>query len=283
MAGVAAAATDNGEGIAVGGMERQHCFRSRCWTRNGEGFTSTVINGIYEAVDRGAKVINLSLATDDLRAAAPGRDHRGLQPRRARGRGRRQQRRSGRHRNTSPKYPAAMDHVLSVAATVQNDTLAPFSRRGPWVDMAAPGNGLDHHDRRWWIRARPAARRWRRRWWPAPRRCSSPKDSTPRPTRVTAQLVRTGQPINDGVGGVIRRLNVGQATETASPYGTGFPRRHVRCGGRARRRVRRQGDRHRRRRRRRPARAHVLHADEPDRRRILCLRPPASTAASTWR
>src|SRR5205085_4443304 len=40
----------------------------------------------------------------------------------------------------------------------------------------------------------------------------------PSPDAVTAQLVRSGQPLNDGAGGVIRRLNVGLATETASPY-----------------------------------------------------------------
>jgi hypothetical protein len=42
------------------------------------------------------------------------------------------------------------------------------------------------------------------------------------PDAVTAQLVRTGIPLNDGAGGVIRRLNVGLATETAAPYGAGY-------------------------------------------------------------
>ncbi|MDP1793855.1 MAG: S8 family serine peptidase, partial [Acidimicrobiales bacterium] len=45
----------------------------------------------------------------------------------------------------------------------------------------------------------------------------------PSPDAISAQLVRTGQPINDGAGGVIRRLHIGNATEQTSPYGTGFP------------------------------------------------------------
>jgi hypothetical protein len=36
-------------------------------------------------------------------------------------------------------YPAANTHVLSVAATDQNDQVAPFSSQSPFVDLAAPG------------------------------------------------------------------------------------------------------------------------------------------------
>jgi subtilisin family serine protease len=36
-------------------------------------------------------------------------------------------------------YPAAYAHVLTVAATDENDSPLPFSTFGPWVDLAAPG------------------------------------------------------------------------------------------------------------------------------------------------
>ena len=42
-----------------------------------------------------------------------------------------------------PSYPANFDGVLSVAAVDGTDnSLAKFSRHGPWVDIAAPGVGV---------------------------------------------------------------------------------------------------------------------------------------------
>ncbi|HXY80438.1 MAG TPA: S8 family serine peptidase [Gaiellaceae bacterium] len=38
-----------------------------------------------------------------------------------------------------PDFPGAYPHVLTVAATDQSDTVAPFSSQGAWVDLAAPG------------------------------------------------------------------------------------------------------------------------------------------------
>jgi hypothetical protein len=39
-------------------------------------------------------------------------------------------------------YPASYPHVLAVAATDENDAVAPFSTVGPWVDLAAPGTDI---------------------------------------------------------------------------------------------------------------------------------------------
>jgi len=44
--------------------------------------------------------------------------------------------------NGHPDFPAAYAHVLTVAASDQNDTVPSFSSEGPWVDVAAPGVGL---------------------------------------------------------------------------------------------------------------------------------------------
>lgn len=220
VAGVAAAATNNGVGVASVGWDAS-ILSIKVLDAQGEGFTSAVVNGINQAADRGAKVINLSLATtvyeQPLQDAITSAYNRGVLVVAAAGNNDEQ---GGS--NTSKKYPAAMDHVLSVAATVQNDTVATFSRRGPWVDMAAPGNALVTTSAGGGYAAASGTS------------MASPmvagaaalliaQGYEPSPDAITAQLVRTGQPINDGVGGVIRRLNVGNATETTSPYGTGFP------------------------------------------------------------
>ena len=50
---------------------------------------------------------------------------------------------AGNQFDTAPSYPAAYDGVLSVAAVDgSDDSLAKFSRHGPWVDIAAPGVGV---------------------------------------------------------------------------------------------------------------------------------------------
>lgn len=41
-----------------------------------------------------------------------------------------------------PVYPAAYDHVISVASTDQNDHLSTFSNFGNWIDVCAPGTNI---------------------------------------------------------------------------------------------------------------------------------------------
>jgi hypothetical protein len=102
-----------------------------------------------------------------------------------------------------------------------NDTVASFSRRGPWVDIAAPGNALytttnggGYGAASGTSLASPVVA--------AAAALLIAQGYEVSPDALTEQLIRTGQPINDGVGGVVQRLNIGQATETTSPYGTGF-------------------------------------------------------------
>ncbi|MBA2609927.1 MAG: S8 family serine peptidase [Actinobacteria bacterium] len=219
VAGVAGAATNNAQGVASLGWNAR-LLSVKVLDQNGEGFTSWVINGIFEAVNRGAKVINLSLASTEyeqpLQDAINNAYNKGVLVVAAAGNNDGQGGTS-----TSPKYPAAMNHVLSVAATMQNDTVAAFSRRGATVDMAAPGNGLvttgaggTYVLASGTSLAAPVVS--------AAAALVIAQGLETSPDAVTAQLVRTGQPLNDGVGGVIRRLNVGFATETAAPYSLGF-------------------------------------------------------------
>src|SRR5256885_17255354 len=43
---------------------------------------------------------------------------------------------------SSASYPASSPHVFTVAATDQNDAVAPFSSASPALDVAAPGAAI---------------------------------------------------------------------------------------------------------------------------------------------
>ena len=47
-------------------------------------------------------------------------------------------------REKSGSYPAALDNVIAVAATVKDDTRASYSNYGDWVDVSAPGGNSDN-------------------------------------------------------------------------------------------------------------------------------------------
>jgi thermitase len=131
-AGVAAADTDNGEGIA-GVAWNCRILPVKVTESDGSGYYSWLIDGIIWATDQGADVINLSLGgdVDDLfleDACKYAFDH-GVVIAAAAG------------NDSGPVvYPAAYDaYVLAVAATDYNDAVADFSNFGPEVDVAAPG------------------------------------------------------------------------------------------------------------------------------------------------
>jgi len=133
VAGVAAANTNNGIGIA--GVARNcRILPVKVTDANGDGYYSWIIDGIIWAANQGADVINLSLGGDvddpmledackyahdqgAVVVAAAGNDGVGM-----------------------VLYPAAYDdYVLAVAASDYNDAIADFSSFGPQVDVAAPG------------------------------------------------------------------------------------------------------------------------------------------------
>jgi subtilisin family serine protease len=137
-AGIAAAATDNADGIAGAGWR---CRIMPLKVANPDsGLTSSAIAGGFAyAVDEGASVISMSfggpgdpgvpeffqalvdMATNSgvLCVAAAGNDGDSIRV-----------------------YPAACDHVLSVGATGPDNARADFSNWGPWVDVAAPGSSM---------------------------------------------------------------------------------------------------------------------------------------------
>jgi thermitase len=98
-----------------------------------QGDDAEIARGIVWAVDRGARVINLSLAGFDesaalrasLRYAA---DKRVIVVAAA-----------GNDGESSPAFPAADPTVVGVAATDPSDRVYGWSNRGRWVTLAAPG------------------------------------------------------------------------------------------------------------------------------------------------
>lgn len=132
VAGIAAADTDNSEGIA-GVAWNCKILPVKVTEADGTGFYSWIIDGIIWAADQGADVINLSLGGDFddpfLEDACKYAFERGVVLVASAG-----------NDAGSVLYPAAYDsYVLAVAATDYNDDPADFSNFGPQVDVAAPG------------------------------------------------------------------------------------------------------------------------------------------------
>lgn len=132
VAGIAAAVTNNSEGIA-GVAWNCKILPVKVADENGEAFYSWIIEGIIYAVDNDARVINISLGgpfpqealeealyyakkNEVLVVAAAGNDSEAV------------------------LYPAAYDqYCVGVSATDYNDSRASWSNHGPEIDVAAPG------------------------------------------------------------------------------------------------------------------------------------------------
>ena len=131
VAGIAAAATNNGIGIA-GISWGARVMPVKVLDQYGNGWYSDIADGIVYAADNGAKIINLSLggaaASQTLCQAAAYAQQKGALLVAAAG-----------NAGAAVLYPAACDGVLAVAATDRSDQRASFSNYGPEVDLAAPG------------------------------------------------------------------------------------------------------------------------------------------------
>jgi subtilisin family serine protease len=132
VAGVAAAVTDNAEGIA--GM---------CWgctimpikamQASGVANYSDIAQGVLYAAQKGAEVINLSLGGYSYSSAL----HEAIQAA-VNDYGVVVVGGAGNDGVDTPFYPAAYPEVLAVAGTDQSDVRASFSDYGTWVDVSAP-------------------------------------------------------------------------------------------------------------------------------------------------
>lgn len=133
VAGIASAATDNGQGVAsIGFNVKLIPVKSS----NSAQFVSDAYAGVVWAYQNDADVINMSwggsgysqtgqnimnnaYSAGCVNVAAAGND------------------------NTSTVfYPAGYDNVISVASSRENDAKSGFSNYGTWIDITAPGSSI---------------------------------------------------------------------------------------------------------------------------------------------
>ncbi|MBK5306092.1 MAG: S8 family serine peptidase [Frankiaceae bacterium] len=136
VSGVVAASTNNKKGVA-GISWGATVLAERVLNAAGSGSMCTVAAGIIDAVDAGARVLNLSLgaAGDGCpfvmeQALGYARDHDALVVVSAGNDG---------ARGNPVNYPAGCDGAFAVSATDTQDKPAKFSEYGPQVDISAPG------------------------------------------------------------------------------------------------------------------------------------------------
>ena len=135
VAGIAAAITNNGIGVAGLGYDST-IMNVKVMNDNGFGTLGGVASGIIWAADNGAEVISMSLGayvySSTLEDAVNYAWSKGVVVVGAAGNG----------GKTTPFYPAAYANCIAVAATYPWDAKADWSNYGDWVDVAAPGGGI---------------------------------------------------------------------------------------------------------------------------------------------
>jgi subtilisin family serine protease len=138
VAGIAAAQTNNGIGVAgtaVADINAVKLMPVKVLDAEGQGYDFTIAAGITWAVDHGARVINLSLGGADagivLKDAVLYAYQGGCVVVAAAG--------NEALEGNPVCYPAAYDHVISVAACNYSGSRAGYSVYNQYVDVAAPG------------------------------------------------------------------------------------------------------------------------------------------------
>ena len=142
VSGVVAAVTDNSQWIA--GTAQISLMAVRALGSNGQGSSLNVSQAIRWAADHGARIINLSLGTNetfggptDIEVAINYAWSKGALIVAAAGNG-------GADGVGDPAldYPARLPNVVSVAAIDETGQRASFSNYGPGLDLSAPGDRI---------------------------------------------------------------------------------------------------------------------------------------------
>lgn len=131
VAGIAAASTNNGVGIAGLGYQAR-LINAKALGDNGSGYHSWIANCLVWAVDNGAQIINMSLGGNNSKTLEEAVNY-------AWNKGAVLVAAAGNSNSSTPSYPAAYPNVISVAAIDVKDKKASWSNYGRWVSVAAPG------------------------------------------------------------------------------------------------------------------------------------------------
>ncbi len=133
MAGIAAAETDNDEGIAGVAYDGVRIRPITVIGADGSGHDSEIIAGIQRAIDTGADVMLMAFSgrnrSSALQDAVDAALDAGIVVVAS----------VGNEASTAASYPAGYPGVIGVAASRKDPLIAAFSDRGPSTYMAAPG------------------------------------------------------------------------------------------------------------------------------------------------
>jgi thermitase len=131
VAGIASAATGNGEGVA-GTCPDCSLLIARAEDRSGMLTDASIIAAIEWSIANDADVINMSYScscsSEAEESALNAASAAGITLVAA----------AGNQENRRPRYPAAYESVMSVAATTRQDT-RDYTNFGPTIDVSAPG------------------------------------------------------------------------------------------------------------------------------------------------
>lgn len=140
VAGVAAAVTNNGLGVA-GTSWGAAILPVRVLDADGYGTNEDITDGITWATSHGARVLNLSLGGPTYAQAMQDAVNA------AHAAGRLVVAAMGNYRSSGnpTAYPAAYENAFAVAATDRYDSFTWYSQYGPHCDIAAPGGAMDYY------------------------------------------------------------------------------------------------------------------------------------------
>jgi thermitase len=135
VAGTAAAMTNSGLGVA-GLAWANPIIPLVVLDSNNYATYANIASAITWAADHGAKAINISIggpsSSSTLQNAVDYAWNKGVVIAAS----------AMNNSSTTPYYPAALNHVMAVGATDQNDNLASFSNYGNWITVTAPGDWI---------------------------------------------------------------------------------------------------------------------------------------------
>ena len=114
--------------------------------------TFDVANGIVQAINKGATVINLSLGSGGDSEFLRGIIRRGTEQ------GVLFLAAAGNEPSTAPTYPAAYPNVMAVTAGGRDGKIAPYANRGDFIDISAPGSAMfPYNGQNWMVMGTSAA------------------------------------------------------------------------------------------------------------------------------
>lgn len=135
VAGIIMAKQNNNKAIA-GICPNIKLLPMKVFDKSVHGSSSDVIEAMYDAVDAGVDVINMSMTSDatsrSLKDACDYATKKGCIIVAA----------AGNDGKTKKQYPAAYDNVIAVGSVNRNGLISYFSQRGSWVYVTAPGENV---------------------------------------------------------------------------------------------------------------------------------------------